>query len=102
MLSSVLKSHIAIDINRRIMRAFVAVRLALPLINNQSALEDLQQRVKALEETGLSMQAAVEDTRIELAQIYEALTQLEEKRLEPLPEIGYAAIQKRRKEKGLE
>jgi len=100
MLSSVLTSPIAININRRIMRAFVAVRQALPLINSQKALEDLQQRVKALEESGIATQAAIEETRIELAQIYDALTQLEDKKTEPLPEIGYAAIQKRREKEG--
>ena len=99
MLSSVLTSPVAIDINRRIMRAFVSVRQALPLINSQKALEDLQQRVKALEESGIATQAAIEETRMELAQIYDALTQLEDKKAEPLPEIGYAAIQKRREEK---
>ena len=98
MLSSVLTSPIAIDINRRIMRAFVAVRQALPLINSQKALEDLQQRVKALEESGIATQAAIEETRMELAHIYDALTQLEEKKNDSLPEIGYAAIQKRREE----
>ena len=96
MLSSVLTSPIAININRRIMRAFVAVRRALPLINSQQALEDLQLRVKALEESTATTQVAIESTRTELAQIYEALTGLEEKRNEPLPEIGYIAIQKRR------
>lgn len=96
MLSSVLKSQVAIKINRKIMRAFVAMRNALPLIQNQKELEDLQQRVKALEESGIATQTAIEETRNELSQVYEALTQLGEKQQEPLPEIGYTAIQKRR------
>lgn len=33
-----------------------------------------------------------------LIQVYEALTQLGEKQQEPLPEIGYAAIQKRKQQ----
>lgn len=84
--------------NIAIMRAFVAVRQALPLINSQQALEDLQQRVKALEDSGSATQAAVEETRNELSQVYEALTQLGKKQQEPRPEIGYEAIRKRREE----
>ena len=95
MLSSVLRSPIAININRRIMRAFVAVRQALPMINSQRALEDLQQRVKALEESGTATQKAIEETRIELAQVYDVLTNLENKKNEPILEIGYEAILKR-------
>lgn len=98
MLSSVLKSQVAIKINRKIMRAFVAMRNALPLIQSQKELEDLQQRVKALEESGIATQTAIEETRNELTQVYEALTQLGEKQQEPIPEIGYAAIQKRREQ----
>ena len=95
MLSSVLRSPVAIKVNRGIMRAFVAVRRALPIIATQRDIEDLRQRVKALEESGTATQAAVEETRKELMQIYEALTQLGEQKLEPLPEIGYEAIRKR-------
>ena len=95
MLSSVLRSPVAIKVNRGIMRAFVAVRQALPIIATQRDIEDLRQRVKALEESGTATQAAVEETRKELMQIYEALTQLGEQKMEPLPEIGYEAIRKR-------
>jgi len=95
MLSSVLSSEAAIDINRRIMRAFVAIRQALPALATQKDIEDLRLRVKALEESGTATQAAVEETKKELSQVYEAMTQLGEKQREPLPEIGYAAIQKR-------
>ena len=98
MLSGILNSDIAIDINISIMRAFVAIRQALPLIATQRDVEDLRQRVKALEDTGSATQSAVEETRKELSQVYEALTQLGENQQEPLPEIGYAAIQKRREE----
>lgn len=95
MLSSVLRSPVAIKVNRGIMRAFVAVRQALPIIATQRDIEDLRQRVKTLEESGTATQAAVEETRKELMQIYEALTQLGEQKMEPLPEIGYEAIRKR-------
>lgn len=96
MLASVLRSDIAVEISIKVTRAFVAVRRALPLIATQSDIEELRQRVKALEESGSATQAAVEETRIELAQIYDALTQFEERKQEPLPEIGYEAIRKRR------
>lgn len=99
MLSSVLRSPVAIKVNRGIMRAFVAVRQALPIIATQRDIEDLRQRVKALEESGTATQAAVEETRKELMQIYEALTQLGEQKQEPLPEIGYEAIRKRMDQK---
>ena len=96
MLSGILNSDIAIDINISIMRAFVAVRQALPVLATQKDIEDLRQRVKALEESGSATQTVVEETRKELIRVYEALTQLGEKQQEPLPEIGYTAIQKRR------
>jgi len=100
MLSSVLSSPIAISVNRSIMRAFVAMRQALPVLVTIKDIDDLRQRVKALEESGTETRAEVEETRKELIQVYEAITQLGEKQQEPLPEIGYAAIQKRRNEKG--
>lgn len=77
------------------MRAFVAVRRALPIIATQRDIDDLRQRVKALEDSGTTTQTAIEETRKELMRIYEALTQLGEKQQEPLPEIGYEAIRKR-------
>ena len=53
MLSSVLRSSTAIKVNRGIMRAFVAVRQALPILATKQDIEDLRQRVKALEEAGI-------------------------------------------------
>ncbi|MBO7119017.1 MAG: ORF6N domain-containing protein [Bacteroidaceae bacterium] len=99
MLSSVLRSDVAVEISIKVTRAFVAVRRALPIIATQRDIEDLRQRVKALEESGTATQAAVEETRKELMQIYEALTQLGEQKQEPLPEIGYEAIRKRMDQK---
>lgn len=97
MLSSVLHSNIAVEISIKITRAFVAIRRALPIIASQNDIEELRRRVKALEESEASSQTAIEETRQELIQVYETLTQLGEKQQEPLPEIGYTAIQKRRK-----
>ena len=99
MLSGILKSDIAIEINISIMRAFVAVRQALPALATQKDIEELRQRIKALEESGTATREEVKETKRELLQVYEAITQLGEKQQEPLPEIGYAAIQKRREEK---
>ena len=99
MLSSVLNSETAIDINRKVMRAFVAIRQTLPVVVTPKDVEDLRQRVKALEESDSATKSVVEETQKELLQVYEALTQLGEKQQEPLPEIGYTAIQKRRDNK---
>ena len=81
------------------MRAFVAVRQALPALATQKDIEELRQRIKALEESGTATREEVKETKRELLQVYEAITQLGEKQQEPLPEIGHAAIQKRREEK---
>lgn len=105
MLSSVLTSKIAIQVNIGIMRAFVAVRQYLLSANNPTQeIEDLKQRVKELEESSEDTLAAIndlsEDTRKELDDIYLALTELAEKK-KKLPncnKIGYVAIQERRNE----
>lgn len=106
MLSSVLTSKIAIQVNIGIMRAFVAVRQYLLSANNPTQeIEDLKQRVKELEESSEDTLTAIndlsEDTRKELDDIYLALTELAEKK-KKLPncnKIGYVAIQERRNEK---
>ena len=106
MLSSVLTSKIAIQVNIGIMRAFVAVRQYLLSANNPTQeIEDLKQRVKELEESSEDTLAAIndlsEDTRKELDDIYLALTELAEKnkKLPNCNKIGYVAIQERRNEK---
>lgn len=105
MLSSVLTSKIAIQVNMGIMRAFVAVRQYLLSANNPTQeIENLKQRVKELEESSEDTLAAIndlsEDTRKELDDIYIALTELSEKKKLPNRNaIGYVAIQERRNEK---
>ena len=84
MLSSILKSETAIEINISIIRAFVAVRQYLSMASNQiKEIEELKQRMKALEEGTEDTIAAIndlsEDTRKELDDIYLALSQLAEK-----------------------
>lgn len=81
MLSSVLNSESAIEINISIMRAFVTVRQYL--YSTTKEIEELKQRMKMLEEGNEDTIAAVndlsEDTRKELDDIYLALSQLAEK-----------------------
>lgn len=84
MLSSVLNSESAIEINISIMRAFVTVRQYLSSLNSTTKeIEELKQRMKMLEEDNEDTIAAVndlsEDTRKELDDIYLALSQLAEK-----------------------
>ena len=50
MLSSVLNSDIAIEINRNIMRAFVAIRnYTLQATTSSIEIKELQERIKSLE-----------------------------------------------------
>ena len=84
MLSSVLNSEAAIEINISIMRAFVTVRQYLSSVNSTTKeIEELKQRMKILEEGNEDTIAAVndlsEDTRKELDDIYLALSQLADK-----------------------
>ena len=96
MLSSVLNSDTAINVNISIMRAFVAIRQNLPIISTQKELEDLKQRIIALEESDIDTHNAIRETKEELIKVYQVLTELGESEKEPIPEIGFAAIEKRR------
>ena len=105
MLSGVLNSDIAINVNISIMRAFVAIRQGLPQVSNNKELEELKARMKELEEVSEETMAAIsdlsEDTRKELDDIYLALSQLaakQKKASKPQNPIGYKAIQERREE----
>lgn len=95
MLSSVLHSSTAIEINRNVMRAFVSIRqyvLASEAKNEE--IEELKQRIQELEHQGCKAFAMInqigeetleaindlsEDTRKELDSIYLALSQLADK-----------------------
>ena len=66
MLSSVLNSDTAININISIMRAFVAIRQNLPIISTQKELEELKQRIIALEESDIDTHNAIRETKEEL------------------------------------
>ena len=105
MLSGILNSDIAIQVNIAIMRAFVAIRQGLPQVSNNKELEALKARLKELEEMSEETMAAIndlsEDTRKELDDIYMALSELAAKQKEtvrptkPNTPIGYNAIMER-------
>lgn len=89
MLSSVLRSGVAIEINRNIMRAFVAMREYLLTQSAQSAeLNDLRHRVQALEkgsdETLEAVNDLSEDIQKDIDNIYVAIAELSIK----LPKIN--------------
>ena len=104
MLSSILNSETAIEVNISIIRAFVSIRQYLSVTNNPiKEIEDLKQRMKALEEGTEDTIAAIndlsEDTRKELDDIYLALSQLADKqkqitRKSERKPIGFAQYKK--------
>ncbi len=95
MLSSVLRSATAIEINRGIMRAFVTVRqmiAANPVALRLSTLEKNFQELKQdLEEIFADYNDINEDTRIQLDAINTALTDLQSdrKKAPPRKRIGF-------------
>lgn len=103
MLSGILNSDIAIYVNIAIMRAFVTIRQGLPTVNSHQELEDLKNRIKALEEVSEETLSTIndlsEDSRKEFDDIYLALSQLAKKKDIQQSPIGYKAIQERRGKK---
>lgn len=107
MLSSVLRSETAVQVNIAIMRAFVMARqIVTETRENTLAIEELRTRMRMLEDALENNLEAVndlsEETRSELENIYNAIGALsikvqESPKREPLPEIGYAATERRRK-----
>ena len=107
MLSSVLRSETAVQVNIAIMRAFVMARqIVTETRENTLAIEELRTRMRMLEDALENNLEAVndlsEETRSELENIYNAIGALsikvqESPKCEPLPEIGYAATERRRK-----
>ena len=95
MLSSVLNSEIAIEVNRNIMRTFTSIR-NLILNSPKDELSGLKQDLKVLQEQIEEMFADQndinEDTRIQLDLINEALAELQTKSINnKRNEIGYIA-----------
>ena len=96
MLSGLLNSDIAIDVNIDIMRAFVAVRNVLTAAKANNTLQDLINRIKTLEEISEETIAAIndlsEDTRKEFDDIYIAMTELASRQKQndkPRKRIGF-------------
>jgi len=87
MLSSVLKSEVAINVNIAIMRAFVAIRQLI--LNNKSILkiEELEERIIRLEqcvEIGFKNNNEInEDTRTQIEYIYDILGELQTVQKQP-------------------
>jgi len=96
MLSGVLNSPTAIQINIAIMRTFVSIRQALAPYGTHTTLKNIENRVEALEQAGEETLAAIndlsEDTRREFDEIYIALSEISEKQKQltkPRQPIGY-------------
>ena len=95
MLSSVLRSETAVQVNIAIMRAFVMARqIVTETRENSLAIEELRTRMRMLEDALENNLEAVndlsEETRVELENIYNAIGALsakveEPKKQEPLP-----------------
>jgi hypothetical protein len=95
MLSSVLNSDAAIEINRGIMRAFVAIRqlVLAPPVDRVTELQNELNELKAcIEDVFTDYNDINEDTRIQLELINQTLAELQaQKRIENKPRraIGY-------------
>ena len=105
MLSGLLRSEIAVQANINIMRAFFQMQEALLIVSNtQLQLEQIRAEIKQLRtdmnDTLADQNDINEMTRSQLEAISDALMELQSQGKNPLalPEIGYAAIQKRREE----
>ena len=96
MLSSVLNSEVAIEINISIMRAFIAVRqlVANPPVDKVSLLQrEVKELKKYMEEVFTDQNDINEDTRIQLELINQTLAELQvrskEREKKPRPRIGF-------------
>ncbi len=95
MLSSVLNSDTAVEVNRSIMRAFVAVRQLLinPPLNETKELQNEVRELKQyIEEAFTDYNDINEDTRMQLELINETLAELQNKNKQlnkPRNPIGY-------------
>lgn len=105
MLSGLLRSEVAVQANINIMRAFFQMQEALLIVSNtQLQLEQIRAEIKQLRtdmnDTLADQNEINELTRVQLDAISDALAELQNQGQPPLslPEIGYAAIQKRREE----
>ena len=93
MLSSVLRSDIAIDMSVKITRAFVAMRTMLISSSLPAKLNELEANINALREDVneiLAIQNDInEDTRAQIEAISTALAELQPKEPKPRRRIGF-------------
>lgn len=78
MLSSVLRSEKAIEINIQIVRAFLLIR------QNALLFSELNQKLETL----------IMDTNLQFSEIYQALQELVVKKAIPRKAVGYLAVEK--------
>lgn len=92
MLSGVLRSERAVRVNIQIMRAFVAVRQALPQLATREDIDDLRSRIQLLESGVSALNDGEAAMRDEIDNIYRALNALQSlPDPEPIPPVGYQA-----------
>ena len=96
MLSSVLNSKTAIEINRGIMRAFVAVRQLVavsPVSGNIQLRQEMKELKEYIEEVFADQNDINEDTRLQIELINQTLAELQvrskEREKKPRPRIGF-------------
>jgi len=80
MLSSVLRSEIAIEINIQIVRAFILIR------QNSFIISEIHQKLESF----------MIDTNLQFNEIYLALQELAAKKAIPRKEVGYLAVNKKK------
>ena len=105
MLSGILNSDVAIDVNISIMRAFVAIHRMVASLPKPDVNADVAQLRKDFEELKLDIEDILanqndinEETRAQLDAISDALTELQGQKgnTSARPEIGYEAVKKQR------
>ena len=96
MLSSVLRSTVAIQVNIHIMRAFVAVRQLIavsPLSESIQLLQEMNELKEYIEEVFADQNDINEDTRLQIELINQTLAELQvrskEREKKPRPRIGF-------------
>ena len=98
MLSSVLRSKVASDVNVEVMRAFVAMRRLLPQVLSPKTVEDIYSRIRSLEAAVTGNREAVNGLRGELKRIYALLDKMaNHPALLPPAPVGYQATLERQK-----
>ena len=94
MLSSILNSDIAIDVNITIMRAFVSLRQVGAIVK-QSDLKEMRKEILAYIDDVLADQNDInESTRAQLDAISEALAELQPREPKPRRRIGFIQEEK--------